>query len=231
MEDEFAVWQKDPSPNNMGLLLDKAKPVLDSAVKSYGHGNEALRSHARRLAVDAFKSYDANKGTKLRTHLMNQLQPLRRQSREYSQVTHIPERVNLDLYQLNQAHQKFFDRHGREPSDREMADATGLSLRRIGYVRTYRPGEVAESGLTDPEGGIFYPGTEKPDPEKILIEYVHHDLDPIDQKILEWRTGLYGKEKLENREIAKRLGLSPGAISQRAARIAQKMADLGEIGV
>lgn len=230
METEYEAWRTDPTPANMGLLLDKAKPVFQSAIKSYGQGNEALLPHARRLAVDAFKNYDASKGTKLQTHLMTQLQPLRRRAREYAQVTHVPERVNTDLYQVNQAHQKFFDRHGREPSDREMADATGLSLKRIGYVRTYKP-EIAESGLADPEGGIFYPGTEKPDPEKILIEYVHHDLDPVDQKILEWRTGLYGKEKLENREIAKRLSLSPGAVSQRAARIAQKMADLGEIGI
>jgi DNA-binding Lrp family transcriptional regulator len=56
------------------------------------------------------------------------------------------------------------------------------------------------------------------------MEYVHHDLEPLDQKMLEWRTGIYGKTIKSVNEIAERLKLSPAAVSQRAARIARLIA-------
>lgn len=231
MEQAYEKWKKEQTPANMGELLTASRPVLDTAIKSYGRGNQALLPSARRLAVDAFKTYDPSKGAKLQTHLMTQLQPLRRKAREAENVVNVPERVSADLYRLDQSNQALTDQLGREPSDRELADHTGLSMKRIGHVRTFQGTETAESQLVDPEGGVFYPGTEQPDPDRILIEYVHHDLDPVDQKILEWSTGLYGKDQLQKQEIANRLGLSPGAVSQRAAKIAKRLAELKSAGV
>lgn len=207
----------------MGNLLDAAEPTIQSALKAYAGGNTALKSRARRIAADAFQTYDPKKGTQLRTHLMTQLQPLQRHAREYSQLVRVPERVSMDLYKLKQEEQKFFDSHGREAADKEMADKTGLSMKRIARVRRYSKGEVAESGLTENEDGdqaIMYPGISKVNPEAVWMEYVHHDLAPIDQKILEWKTGYNGKEMLSNNEIARRLNLSAGAVSQRSAKIA-----------
>lgn len=226
MEDAYELWKKQPTPENMGALLEKASPVIDSAIKSYGGGNPALKSRARRLAIDAFKMYDPKKGTKLSSHLMTRLQPLTRASQEYSSVVRVPERVRMDLYKLRQEEQKHFDEHSREASDKELADRTGLSMRRIAHVRRFQKGEVAESGLTEMDEGeqaIMYPGVQQVDPQAVWLEYVHHDLPPIDQKILEWKTGYNGKPVLPNNEIAKRLGLSPGAISQRSAKIATRL--------
>ena len=38
---------------------------------------------------------------------------------------------------------------------------------------------------------------------------------------MEWSLGLHGREKLSNKEIANKLLRSPGAISQRKAKIQQ----------
>jgi DNA-directed RNA polymerase specialized sigma subunit len=226
MEEAYELWRKDPSPERMGELLDKADPVLRSALQSYAGGNDALRSKARKLAVGAFQTYDPKKGAKLRTHVMTQLQPLTREARVYSQTVRIPERVSLDLYKVRQEGQKLRDKLGRDASDQELSDAAGLPVRRLAHVRAFERGERAESGLVDSEGALTYPGTSKIDPDQILLEYVHHDLTPVDQQILEWRTGLNGKEQLTNNEIARRLNLTPGAISQRAARIAGRINEL-----
>lgn len=228
METEFQNWQANPTPENMGLLLEAAEPVIQSSLKSYAGGNDALHGTARRIAADAFPKYDPQKGTKLRTYLMTQLQPLTRHAKAYSQVTHVPERVSTDLFSLNQANQKYFDQYGREPADSELADVTGLSMRRIARVRQFSRGDLAESSLTENDDGeqsVMYPGVHKANPEQIWMEYVHHDLAPVDQKILEWKTGYNGKAILSNNEIARRLRLSPGAISQRASRIANKLAE------
>jgi DNA-directed RNA polymerase specialized sigma subunit len=226
MEETYERWKKKPTPEGMGELLESSQPVLRSAVQSYAGGNEALMGRARILASGAFQNYDPAKGTKLRTHLMTQLQPLTRHAKAYGQVTRVPERVQTDLYHLRQAEQTFKEGKGREASDLELAERTNLSPSRIAHVRNFARPEAAESSFADNGGAINYPGVERPDPERILIEYVHHDLDPLDRKILEWRTGLYGKEQLSNNEIAKRLNLTPGAISQRAAKVAKRISDL-----
>lgn len=234
MEEAFKVWDTSKNPENMGKLLDAAEPVIQSALQSYAGGNKSLRGRARLLAASAFQTFDPTKGAKLRTHLMTQLQPLNRYNKAFQQVTHVPERVSADLYKINQEHQKFFDQYGKEPTDRELADVTGLSSRRIAKVRGFARGEMAESSLTEMDEGeksVMYPGVSKVDPKQVWLEYVHHDLAPTDQKILEWRTGYNGKMVLSNNEIAKRLGLSPGAVSQRAAKIAERIAQgAGEIG-
>jgi DNA-directed RNA polymerase specialized sigma subunit len=215
----------------MGEFLEKAQPVIDTGIKSYGQNNRALETRARLLVADAAKKFDPTRGVKLRTYLMTQLQPLSRHARDFGQVTRVPERVNTDLYAVNQSSQEYFDKFGRESSDKELADATGLSMRRIAYVRKFANPETAESSLVDDENVVMYPGTETPDPDKILLEYVHHDLDPVDQKILEWRSGIYGKQKISNNEIAKRLRLSAGSVSQRAAKIAARIKQLRDEGV
>lgn len=228
MEEAYQVWKKQPSPENMGALLDKASPVLDSAIRSYGGGNQALKSRARKIAIEAFKTYDPNKGAKLSSHLMTQLQPLTRHAREYGQLVKIPERISLDLYRLSQAEQEHMNTYNRPPSDKELADKTGMSMRRLSKVRDYRRGETAESAFTESDEGdrsIMYPGVNKPDPQAIWMEYVHHDSSPLDQQILEWRTGYNGKEVLSNNEIAKRLNLSASAVSQRAAKLAQRLSE------
>ena len=76
----------------------------------------------------------------------------------------------------------------------------------------------------------FYPGSAQASPEDVWMEYVHHDAAPIDQKILEWKTGFNGKAIIPTLEIARRLKISPSAVSQRAARLAKRMNELQASG-
>jgi DNA-directed RNA polymerase specialized sigma subunit len=233
MEQAYEMWKKRKTPEAMGSLLDAADPVIQSAITSYAGGSDLFKGHARRLAAKAFETYDPSKGTKLRTHLMTQLQPLMRVASEHKSSVKVPERVHVDLYKLRGTTQTYFDQHGREPSDKELADLTGMSMRRMQHVRKFARPDIPESGLTfkneEGEEEVFYPGTQSIDPQRVWIEYVHHDLAPIDQKILEWKTGLYGKEKLGTNEIAKRLGITAGAVSQRSARISERIAEGGSV--
>jgi DNA-directed RNA polymerase specialized sigma subunit len=53
---------------------------------------------------------------------------------------------------------------------------------------------------------------------------VYHELTPTDRKIFEWRTGYNGVKKLQAQQIAKKLGVSAGAVSQRTSKIADRLA-------
>ena len=230
----YAAWKKDPSPANAGKLLAAVNPVLDSALRTYGgaKASPTLRSHAKLLALEAARRYDPTRA-KLRTHLMTHLQGLRRLHARESQIVTLPERVGLDLHRLHLTTQELTDRLGREPSDQELADHAGLSLKRLAHIRRARPGYAEGQLASRTEGGqemAFDPAVVSGADDDTWVNFVHGDLGPTDQLILEHTLGLHGKPRLSKQRIAARLRLSPGAVSQRAAKIQQLLDKREEIG-
>ena len=225
-EPHYTAWKKDPSPENMTNLVKTVDPIINEAMRAYGGGSSqspTLRSKARGLTVSAIQSYNPSKA-KLRTHLLSQLQGLRRMAAKEEQIIHIPEQVQLDFGRIRNAENQLRDRLGREPSDVELADEVGLSRKRISYVRGVKP-TYAEGRLTvlDEEGGgMSTPSVETMPTSPIMRswqDFVYHDLSPTDQLILEHTLGLHNKPILSNQGLAKKLRLSPGAVSQRKAKI------------
>jgi DNA-directed RNA polymerase specialized sigma subunit len=227
----YGAWKDRPTPESMASALDAAEPVISSALTSYAGSNQALHAQAKKLAARGIESYDPDRGAKLRSHLMNQMQPLRRLNQQRSNVIRVPERVQLDLYKLRQTQQDYFDKYSREAADTELAEQMGISVPRIRHLRKFMRTTMPESGFRSMEEGdseIFYPGVTQASPEDVWLEYIHHDSSPVDQKILEWKTGYNGKQIITTQEIAKRLGLSPSAVSQRASRMARRISELQE---
>lgn len=222
MEGAYDHWQRNQSADNMQRLLEAARPVIDTAITSYAGGDSAFRGRAKKLAIDAFRTFNPQKGAKLRTHLIIRLQPLRRDYGARMSPLAVPERVQLDKLRIDRAEQAFTQLYGREPADAELSEETGLSLRRIAHVKAFAGGSLSEGQLVV-DGEQVLPRSEVVTPEDIAVEFVHHDLDPIDKKILEWKTGIYGKRRMTTSEIARRLKVTPSAVSQRAAKIALKL--------
>ena len=82
-------------------------------------------------------------------------------------------------------------------------------------------GEVSESRLLGTDD-FRPPVLQKA--SKFWVELVYSDLDETDQLILAHTLGLRGREVLQNQQLAKKLGISPGAVSQRKQRI-QRLLD------
>ena len=232
LEDEYRdmydAWRKTPTPQAAGALLRSVQPVLDRSVQQFqkdGYASPTLRSTARRLALDAFQSYDPKRSS-LRTHLQSQLRVLPRYAnREQSSIS-IPERVRQDMARLGQSSQDLTDQLGREPSDLELADHTGLSIRRIQHVRQSRlpiSGSQAMSPLGDDEASSFEPAVKVTGRSPEWLEFLYGDADARDQLILEHLYGLHGKLKLSPQEIARKLNISPGAVSQPLQFCAQRV--------
>lgn len=232
LEDEYAPlyeqWRADPSPQNNTAMLRAVRPVIDSAVRPLG-GSPALQGRAKQLVLSGLRSYDPQRAS-LRTHLMTQLQGLRRIAGQQAQPLRIPERVVLDNMRLSRAHAELADSLYRDPTDDELADFTGMSVRRIGRLRQQaRP--VAESAATmvDEEGNENTPGVQHDTPQAILAEYVRSELNPQDQLLLDHATGHNGQAKLSGRELAAKLGVTPSAVSQRLARIQSRFRALEDL--
>jgi len=176
------------------------------------------------MALDAMKRYDPTKA-KLRTHLMFQLQGLRRYAARESQILSVPEQVGLDQGHLREGENFLRDQLGRDPADSELADHLNLSLKRIKYIRQARPTYSEGSFQRPTEEGedIYQPAIQEKANVREWHEFVYHDMSPIDQLIMEHTLGMHGKKVLPNQDVAKKLGISPGAVSQRKARIQSKL--------
>lgn len=217
-------WKEHPNDQNMTQLLERAEPVISSALQTFAGGKEdpVYELEAQRRAARAFRTYDPNRGAKLDTHLFNQLKPITRTVHKRAQPLKIPKMAWSDLQNLNKTEEQLNEDLGREPSTTELADGSGLSQKRITHLRRFR-GSGLPAGLLrdqDPEQ-LMTLGTDEP--ENWWFEAVYHSLDHRDQKIVDWRLGAHGQPELSTKEIAHRLGISAPRVSQRVNDVIEKL--------
>lgn len=241
IEDDFSTpyqaWRTKPSPESSDQLLRSLDPVITSAVKTFGQGASGplIRSRARRIVLDALPGYDSSQG-KLKPYLNSHLQGLRRLAAQQANVVHVPERIMLDRIALHEATGRLTDELGRDPTDIELMDETGLHPKRLSRIRQYRM-PMAEGAMMSPSDG----GDPEPfDPEILpsaglspaVIQFVYQSQgNPVDQLILEHSLGLNGKKKLSGQTLASRLRLTPAAVSLRKAKLQQQFDDVVRTGV
>jgi len=215
---EYTDWKSAPSDENYKNLMSYLKPTIDSGITSFAANKQSLRTRANILASQALESYEPEKAA-LKTHVFNHLKRLQRYQQERGHVVHVPENRRADAGRVHKYVLEFQDKQGIEPSDSQLSDHFGMSLKRVRRARY--GGEIAESQVIRDKGDL--PGTIHRDPEKIWADYVYHDLDSINQKIFEWTIGYGGADKLSKKEIARRLKMTPSAVSQRSASIRQQL--------
>lgn len=228
--DPYDLWKKDPSPANTSLLLRKLDPVLDRGIQMHlgaGHASPIVKSKAKLLAVNALKTFDPNQAS-LNTHVTNALQGLKRYSRKRQQAVYVPERLSLQAAMLQRASAELEEELDREPTDEELLDYTGITEKRLAAIRRSQQATITEGQLSqalaassDGDGAIDLPAIQQRD--DALLKFVYADLSPSNKKIMEWTFGLNGQRKRSNDEIAKKLGVSPGAVSQRRATIQKRL--------
>lgn len=226
----YTDWQKNQTPESNTKILAAVQPVIDTALQSYGGASHTptLKSRARLMALKALGTYDPQRGN-VRTHLLSQLQSLRRAAAKEQNIINLPEQVGLDFQNLSSAENELRDQFGRDPTDDELSDYTNLSQRRIQKIRNFHQplaeGTVSRIADEDSTGGdvaSMVPGNNRA--AESWMNFVYGDLGPTDKLIMDMTLGRNGKRKASTQEIARRLNITPGAVSQRAAKI-QTMLD------
>lgn len=225
LELAWTAWRKDSSDENLSTLLEISTPVLTSALQTYTGGTQdpILTLEAKRLAIEAFPRYDPKKAS-LSTYLMQQLQPLTRALHERASDLKLPQQVWFDSKNLNTAYAQLEGQLGRMPSQQELADKTGLSLKRLGYLEQFKRTGTPESVLREhrPEE-FFSPAVRDSTELDWWAAAVYASLSPIDQIIFDHRCGAHGKQKLTNKKIADLLHVTPAAISQRVTMVVNQL--------
>lgn len=226
---EYMDWQKNPDPTTTSALIKKINPVLKRASRAFGNSDSpVIFGHAKKLALEALESYDPRRG-KLETHLMSNLQRLRRISARNKQIIKVPERVALDRMTIDQAEKELEDKLNRPPSIGELADYTGLSQKRIEKVYSYQRG-ISEGQLmdltTDDESPYGVSPAVKTNKLRTYMDFLYDGLNPIDQFLMDRVMGRLPSRKLTPGQAAKQLGISPSAVSQRLKRIENNLRKL-----
>ncbi|GHT30359.1 hypothetical protein FACS1894214_0050 [Planctomycetales bacterium] len=221
-EPYYREWKERPSDRSREKLLDAISPVIEKNIKLIGGADpNYLSIKGKVLAMKAMDRYDPDKSA-MSTFLSYQLMPLRQKARQQMNMTGIPDRVLQDVHRLEGAENELEDVLGRAPTTDELADKLGVSIKHIEKIR--KSGHARNSGsfeTPDEEGGTSSPEVRRTMDSKYLHEYVLSalDSDPVSKYIYETDNGLFGRQPASVTALAERFKLSPGAISQRRAKI------------
>ena len=225
-KDIIRAWQQDQTQSDYTAeLLRRMQPTIRSAMTSYAPGMDSqLGVKAAHLTLDALRGFDPTKGAEPTTYVFHNLKRLSRYGAKASSIIPQPEGFALEQKKVHEAIERFTDDNRREPSMVELADYTGLSVKRLRKLLDANTVVNESSTLTDDSGKDTM--TQSGLTDNDYFEYVYASVGPIDQKIMEWTSGLHGVKPLSNNDIAKKLRISPAAVSQRKGKIQQLLSDV-----
>lgn len=226
-QEAYNGWKIKPDKTSTGQLLRTLQPSIDRAIQAHvGEPHPLIRSRARNIVLKSLPTYDPAKSS-LNTYVMNQLYSLRRVNRKQTQIISVPERWSHEAGTLARDEANLKEMLGREPTTGELADHSGVSLRRIARIRSFKQ-PLAEGQLeaaVDSGHTSFDPRVRDSAADDRWADVIYMDLTPTDQKIMEHTLGMYGRPVLQNQQLANMLGLSAGAVSQRKAKIQAQLAE------
>lgn len=213
----WRAWRRQQNSMTLQNVLDRLNPLIQGEVNRWVGtlARPALEIEAKRLAVEAIQSYNPAGGASLATHVANRLKKLSRLSYTHQNIARIPEYQTLKYHTYASTAAALQDKFGREPTHDELADALGWSKSNLKAFQSSLRKEFVESKDTPP----FF---DQEEGEGGMIDYVYHDLSPVQKQIFEYITGYGGKEPLSNPEITKKLKLTQGQLSYQKRLITNK---------
>lgn len=217
----WQTWKKSPTDQNLSEVLKLVDPLVQREVNKWSGtlARPLLETEGRRLAVEAFQSYNPNMGAALGTHVANSLLKMSRLSYAHQNVARLPENKMLAFHTYNVAHAQLSDELGRTPTVDELADNLGWSVPHLtDFRKQISRRELLESGGTSTGEGNAGPmfDTEETDH---TVHFIHHDLPPVQKSIFEHLTGYGGTPILSNNEIQKKLKLTQGQYSYQKQKL------------
>ena len=225
-EKDKAVWQAwnaSPSSSNMEVVLRQLNPIIQQAVNRWAGtlARPLLELEAKRLAVQAVRTYNPSSGAALATHVSNRLRKLSRITYTHQNVARLPEHRMVRFHTFNLANSSLSDRLWREPTVDELVDELGWSRSYLEHFQKGMRKEFLESAPTPPHFDSR-PGDEG------FIDFVFNDLNPVQKKIFEHTTGYGGMPLLSNPKLRKKLKLSQGQLSYQKKLLIGKIGKLTE---
>lgn len=226
-QDIFSViadWQKSPDQEKTSRILSQLKPTIQSALHTYTPGQQnSFRLKATTYALQSLKNFDPSKKASPNTYVFHSLQRLNRIRRDRQNIIHIPQNQVYLKQQIDNKSKELEEQLGRQPTDEQLQDALHISAKKLDSIRSGTKQMLSWSQTLSAEGNQTAGGSAMSD--KDFYDYVYASVSPTDKKIMQWTSG-FKTEPLSNNQIAQKLKLSPGAVSQRKARIQELLSEI-----
>lgn len=211
----YDTWRTRPDRQSTTAVLKQLDPVINSSLHSYGLDKDpVMRATASTYAISALPRFDPAKGVKLETFMFNELKRMQRIAPKHQYAIPRPEQAMLDSKMIDKAQRTLTEELGREPTVPELSDSVKLSPKRIQSIRQHYQRPTSSEVQEAPEEDLA---------ESLWLDAVYDELDPTDQKIMDWTMGRNGQDVLSKRDMAVRLGVSAPAVTKRAQRIAARL--------
>lgn len=214
----WRTWKRAPTKPNLQTVLVQLNPVIQREVNRWAGtlARAALELEAKRLAVEAIKTYRETAGASLATHVTNRLKKLSRLSYTHQNIARIPEYQTLKYHTYESAKADLVDNLGRDPTHVELADELRWSKGALKAFERNLRREFVESGETPPS-------FDQSEGSGGMVDFIYYDLAPMQKKIFEYTTGYGGKKVLSNPKLMKKLKLTQGQLSYQKRLLTDKI--------
>ncbi len=211
----WRAWKDDPSPETLNPLMKQIQPIVIKESNKWlqsGINPVLLKNNAFSLAYESLHTYDPSK-SQLNTHVTNHLKKMSRYVLQHQNAIRVPEEKTYDYRKFIKAKEELEQELGREPSAMEMKDKLGFGDK----ISAYHPlVEHFYSKATEAGGS---PVMEELSMDATALALLHNSLNPAQKYIFSHSYGYKGAPILQNQAIAKKLKISPAAVSKQKRHI------------
>ncbi|CAB4316516.1 unnamed protein product [Prunus armeniaca] len=208
--------------SNIRLVISIAKKLSGS-----GMNLQDLVQQGCRGLVRGAEKFDASKGFKFSTYAHWWIkQAVRKSLSDQSRTIRLPFHMVEATYRVREAKKQLYSVNGRHPNDEEVAEATGLSMKRlaavlltpkaprsleqkIGINQNLKPSEVIADPEAETAEDMLMKKFMKQDLEKVL-----DSLNAREKQVVRWRFGLEDGRMKTLQEIGELMGVSRERIRQ-----------------
>nr|AKC88661.1 sigma factor [Melianthus villosus] len=208
--------------SNIRLVISIAKNYQGAGMNLQDLVQEGCRGLAR-----GAEKFDASKGFKFSTYAHWWIkQAIRKSLSDQSRTIRLPFHMVEATYRVKEARKQLYSENGRHPDDEEIAEATGLSMKRltavlltpkaprsldqkIGINQNLKPSEVIADPEVETAEDLLIKKFMKQDLEKVL-----NSLNLREKQVVRWRYGLVDGRIKTLQEIGELMGVSRERIRQ-----------------
>ena len=226
--DAYDKWVVNQTPENMAGVVAAFMPTINSEIQRYEGPKSLLRGQGKILTIKAIRTYNPMSGANLNSWVVTNLRQLARYGQRMRDVK-VPELALRQAAEVNRVYNEMSSDLGRPPTDEELADEIGISVKKLRRVRSQAKTSIPSSSFDateSDESTAYDPGVSTSVNLPFATDAVYMSLDDRDKKIYDMRTGSHGSKEYSAGDIAKRFGISNAAVSQRADYIAKQIANI-----
>ncbi|XP_050369564.1 RNA polymerase sigma factor sigB [Argentina anserina] len=208
--------------SNIRLVISIAKNYQGAGMNLQDLVQEGCRGLVR-----GAEKFDASKGFKFSTYAHWWIkQAVRKSLSDQSRTIRLPFHMVEATYRVREAKKQLYSANGRHPNDEEVAEATGLSMKRlaavlltpkaprsleqkIGINQNLKPSDVIADPDAETAEDLLMKKFMKQDLEKVL-----DSLNTREKQVIRWRFGLEDGRMKTLQEIGELMGVSRERIRQ-----------------